>query len=485
MRTSLACLTAISYLGTTEREAAHPILQKLDAGKNRSVKVSNKFEKLAQSSALGNITSLSRDMVGIRDMPEVRIFSLVESNHAFYQKLNEWVNAAPNENELASRIALKKAIGNSNEIRTGLDTPEKSILTSAFNKVTGVKKKDMGITLDGELSKNKSRVKPKEINLSFEENRKLHDLLSKIHIDELDNSGLPDNSIEKLFQESISPEKYSELKNFRNSDKFALIIRNLPSDRVLPPSPNGNAINLDNISVIKSAILGALECMQIYPVGYQGEDDHSIFRHVSPKLASVNKVSSYGADIALGMHMDNPHLPLQNEPVQKISANPEYLSLTGVRCDVNVPTRIVETADVLSKLPAFVIDELSKPNFLIKRPASFSDESYQFTGSVLVKDKFGKTLCRYDQANVSALSKNAGIALRMFDYVAHLPELAHHILLTKGDLLVFKNQRTLHARDGFSPRFDGSDRWIIRVLGVGDQSRTIPVSEKNPHIIKA
>ena len=38
------------------------------------------------------------------------------------------------------------------------------------------------------------------------------------------------------------------------------------------------------------------------------------------------------------------------------------------------------------------------------------------------------------------------------------------IQLEPGDLLVFDNRRSAHARSAYTPRFDGSDRWLLRAL---------------------
>lgn len=44
-------------------------------------------------------------------------------------------------------------------------------------------------------------------------------------------------------------------------------------------------------------------------------------------------------------------------------------------------------------------------------------------------------------------------------------------LLLPGDFMVFKNQRVLHARDGFEPQNDGADRWLLRLFAVNDLNR--------------
>ncbi|WP_042383860.1 TauD/TfdA family dioxygenase [Streptacidiphilus melanogenes] len=41
---------------------------------------------------------------------------------------------------------------------------------------------------------------------------------------------------------------------------------------------------------------------------------------------------------------------------------------------------------------------------------------------------------------------------------------AQSILLGSGDLLLIDNRRSVHGRTAFRPAYDGTDRWIQRVL---------------------
>lgn len=52
-----------------------------------------------------------------------------------------------------------------------------------------------------------------------------------------------------------------------------------------------------------------------------------------------------------------------------------------------------------------------------------------------------------------------------------LGELAQAHVLAPGDLLVLDNRRAAHARTAFSPRYDGSDRWLLRVMTTLDGRR--------------
>ncbi|UXN35710.1 hypothetical protein N8E86_01975 [Avibacterium paragallinarum] len=34
---------------------------------------------------------------------------------------------------------------------------------------------------------------------------------------------------------------------------------------------------------------------------------------------------------------------------------------------------------------------------------------------------------------------------------------------------MFNNQRTLHTRNKFTPKFDGNDRWLLRLFGLWEK----------------
>jgi len=52
--------------------------------------------------------------------------------------------------------------------------------------------------------------------------------------------------------------------------------------------------------------------------------------------------------------------------------------------------------------------------------------------------------------------------------------------LETGDLLVIDNNKTIHGRKPFQPKYDGTDRWVQRMLV---RKQLPPPSEIQGHII--
>jgi alpha-ketoglutarate-dependent taurine dioxygenase len=58
---------------------------------------------------------------------------------------------------------------------------------------------------------------------------------------------------------------------------------------------------------------------------------------------------------------------------------------------------------------------------------------------------------------------------------------AESIVLEPGDLLVVDNHAAVHGRTSFTPRFDGTDRWLQRTFVVEDLAAS--ASERRGRVI--
>lgn len=358
-------------------------------------------------------------------------------------------------------------------------------MTSNQKAFHGIEKlvENEGCENSGPPTQNQKKID--EIHISFDENTALRECFSSLCVVDCESAIAAKSRLKTLICDVLSKEKIDQIYRFSRCDDFALIVRNLPVDKNLPKTPYGTDPEIQTIATLLCAILGLFSCIGISPIAYQGENDESFVRHVVPKKCAEKTVSSYGSRMHLGMHVDNPHLPLRFENIDDVSACPEYLSLTGIRCEFGVPTRIVDLAKVLKDLPEFILEELMKPNYLIKRPESFRCQDLEIVAPILLKNDRKQFSCRYNKASVSAVTPEAAFALKLFETYVNLPRYEQCVLLQKGDFLIFKNQMTLHARDSFTPRFDGTDRWLLRVFGISQVSRTLPVSPDKPYIVRA
>jgi len=327
----------------------------------------------------------------------------------------------------------------------------------------------------------------KEIFINYEEAHKIRGLITYLNDIDDDNTliaAMPQCGA--ALYAALSEEKLNIIKSFKNNNnQAALLIRGLPLDVAVPPTPYQAKLSLQSMPLAVAVNLGLYHLMELNPVTYSGENDGRLFRHVIPSKKAMNEKSSHGSTYTLGMHVDNCHLPLLPEIDRGgLSESPEYLSLFGIRCDLKVFTKVAILDEALTLLDENTIEQLKRPDFILKMPDSFINAK-QFELPILVQDKSGVNYCRFDKEYTIAKTEKAQQAFNALGEALLSAKAVNHILLQSGDFLIFKNQRVTHARESFTPRFDGTDRWLLRLFGVSDLTRTIPVDITKPYCIAA
>ena len=289
----------------------------------------------------------------------------------------------------------------------------------------------------------------------------------------------------EALRRSVSPSLLTLLSQLRNNEIPALVVRGFLISAFLPATPpNGVLDDINLVSQPLEILLGMFEVMGVSPVAYAGENRDRFIRHVVPARTALNEVSSHGSLLALHCHIDNPHLPIGNESCEEECSAPNYIAWLGLRCDTVVPTSVVLLEEVLSALPAFVVDSLKKPIFDVHRPPSFGVGSAErHRAPLLVPDADGALCTRYGFAD--STDAESTYALELFSLVVNDSRMAHQVLLPQGDVLLINNQKVLHSRSTFVPRGDGADRWLLRLYGV-NQLQGHWMSEAGlPYLVRA
>ncbi|HCT73376.1 MAG TPA: hypothetical protein DF294_05165 [Psychrobacter sp.] len=208
--------------------------------------------------------------------------------------------------------------------------------------------------------------------------------------------------------------------------------------------------------------------MQLYPVVYLGENEGRLVRHVVPKSGLENEISSYGSEKDFFPHVDNPDLKIRCEENSYFqSPCPDTLTLLCLRQVKGVATSLIFLKDVVSDLDEEDLELLQQNRYQVKRPASFSTNDTTLSNiPILVKDKKGDYLSRFDYHNVYSDSFSHNKALEKFKSISLQPEKWKTFYLKPGQAITFDNQKLLHTRNSFSPTLDGNDRWLLRVFGL-------------------
>jgi hypothetical protein len=321
-----------------------------------------------------------------------------------------------------------------------------------------------------------------EIHISYDSAKEIKKSLSSMKLK--DDSSWLDTKLwlGNVLKYNLPKSTLESIVDFKKNDhKCALIIRGLPIDNDLCATPYKGYLEASVTPLASACHIDIYQLANIEPVSYKTENNGFLFRHVVPSLTGRNEKSSHGSTHTFGHHVDNPDLPLTSEVVTEKSGCPEFLSLMALRSDLSVRSNFLLIDELLARLSKGVIAELTKPQFTISRPDSFG-QTVSTVLPLLTYDSNNVAYCRYDKENTTPRTEKAAAALVMLEAQLAEKTLQNHIVYQPGDLLIIKNQRTLHSREGFSPRDDGADRWLTRLFGMHSLDRLVQAYSDKKHI---
>lgn len=277
-------------------------------------------------------------------------------------------------------------------------------------------------------------------------------------------------ALKQALKNSLTDATFQQLSQFMPGEGNILRVNGLPFDYDVPPTPYEGYVDNDALplaSVIQFAVFAACD---IFPISYLRENRGLLFRHVVPTRRRAKRVSSHGSALTLDMHVSNPILPIIPEETNNVSGSPEVLAFYGVRPDPDVFTEVVELDEVLQQLDQKTINALCEKNFYFRMPSSFNGDELKGPFAILaIKD--GIYYNRTDMDTVIPVDYHSLVALNTFMEATKTVQHYHRLQLPPGDMLLFKNQRTLHSRQKFVARYNGLDRWMVRLYGSTNMTR--------------
>lgn len=297
--------------------------------------------------------------------------------------------------------------------------------------------------------------------------------LPRFTVEELDGRLLDDVCARR----TCLPERMTQtLQDFaqRSSSSGALLLRGLPTDDRLPdtprdgrPSPAKSSRVSESLLVLAGAVLGTV-------IGYREEKEGMVVHDVCPVPGREARQENSGSEY-FEVHTENAFHPFA----------PDHVLLICLRDDAGRTARtlVSPARAALRQLPGGDEAVLRQPWFRHRMPTSFvaagEDAAYSAPEPILTGAADDPQM-RVDAFNTTGINPEAQAALGRF--VAALRGGLDGWTLAPGDLLVVDNRRTVHARTGFTPRYDGRDRWLQRVFTVRDFARTRGVREGDSHV---
>jgi alpha-ketoglutarate-dependent taurine dioxygenase len=248
----------------------------------------------------------------------------------------------------------------------------------------------------------------------------------------------------------------------------------------IPPTP---AISIVDESVTPDSIKALIEygSMLGHPVSYLQEQDGRLIHNLVPVHKTEFQQISTSSKVELEMHTESSFHPYR----------PSYVLLLCLRGDEAVATTYANDFDIVPKLSQEAVSILQKEWFTTQIDQSFrADGQPDVDVRTAILERISQDVnsgwkITYDSWFMKAVGdgtdesrKQAELAL--LEMREAVNSSTNEVVLRTGDLLVINNDCTVHGRKPFQARYDGTDRWVQRMLVVREMP---PPEHVNGHMI--
>ncbi|GHH88870.1 L-asparagine oxygenase [Streptomyces sulfonofaciens] len=249
----------------------------------------------------------------------------------------------------------------------------------------------------------------------------------------------------------------------RGDPHGTLIVRNVPLDDDLPPTPaDGAAPDWSRLPLATVAQLAAVSWLGDV-IAYADEKAGGLVQDVVPVRGAERRQENTGS-VMLELHTEDGFHPYK----------PDFVTLLCLRADHERRARTTYGAitRALPRLSAECVRVLRRPLFRIRHSSSFRGPGAG-AGAGAVSPPLpvlsGPAADPELVADFHAMEPMDETAARAFDELreAMLAVLVGTVL-EAGDLIVVDNRAAVHGRTDFRPRYDGRDRWLRRCFAVAD-----------------
>ena len=191
-----------------------------------------------------------------------------------------------------------------------------------------------------------------------------------------------------------------------------------------------------------------------HPIGYIQEQNGQIIQNIVPVHKTEHQQISTSSKVELALHTETAFHPYK----------PDDVMLFCLRGDPQAITTYANFSDILKQLDKTTIDILKKEWFTTGIDISFrtNGELDKQIPIKIINEYNGILSFIYDVTVIKGINDEAQKAL--VDTQKAIENCTQEIVLKTGDLLVIDNRKTIHGRKPFQARYDGTDRWVQRIL---------------------
>lgn len=238
------------------------------------------------------------------------------------------------------------------------------------------------------------------------------------------------------------------------------VLFNISDIGKIPPTPLVSEVD-DNLTPEATDVLIKFGNEFGFPISYKQEQNGRLIQNILPVFKTEYGQISTSSKNDLYLHTEAAFHPYR----------PSHVLLLCVRGSSSVATTIASIDKIMDKLDEETLSILKLPFFETGVDESFMSKNK--TNFKLVTSVFRDTEDKIDQLRwtmvfdwllMNGMNTEAKIAFEKLKNAVR--DSIENVYLKTGDLIVIDNNRAVHGRTKFQPRYDGTDRWVKRLLTI-------------------
>jgi len=305
------------------------------------------------------------------------------------------------------------------------------------------------------------------VNLNEQDINTLIDIAKKITYDPSKNPDLfckESKELSKLLPESIK----KVLENFyKNGNKNGfLLIKNIPINiSEIEKTPESN-----NLYIGETSLLAIIQSIFLNFIGdiiaYEAEGSGHLFQDIVPVKNMENNQTSVGSNIELEVHVEQAFSKLK----------PDILCLGCLKGDINAFTYILPVGKIIENLSKEEFEMLFKPLWKTGVDLSFKVNGFDFIegdirGPLSILSGFkDDPFLLFDQDLMFGITEEATNIIKKIIDIYYNNRIKHN--LQSGEIILIDNNRSIHGRSSFYPKYDGNDRFLVRCFSTFDYEKS-------------
>jgi len=239
-----------------------------------------------------------------------------------------------------------------------------------------------------------------------------------------------------------------------------LLIKTIPIGN-LPETPLGNNYRIGEkttLASIQSILMHAISDI----IAYEAEGYGRIFQDVVPIQSMASVQTSLGSNTELEIHTEQAFSNLR----------PDILSLACLKGDSFAYTHILPVQRIIDNMSNEEIELLQKPLWETGVDISFKLNGHEFIegdrrGPMAILNN-GKLV--FDQDLMNGITEEAEQLIHKIVDIYYKQRISHN--LKPGEIILIDNNRAVHGRSPFFPKYDGNDRFLIRCFSTFDYEKS-------------